>query len=146
MSYLDRLTLYGKPIRVSISKHGAVQMPKEGQPDSGLTKDFANSSLHRFKKPESKNFQNIYPPSATLHLSNIPGTVDEERINEIFVDNGNENILLIKFLMHLHAPSRKSRIYNGMCLLSFLQAFPWLLSSSSRKLKIAIHIIEMMGQ
>ena len=30
------------------------------------------NSLHRFKKAGSKNYQNIYPPSATLHLSNIP--------------------------------------------------------------------------
>lgn len=33
--------------------------------------DFSGSPLHRFKKPGSKNFQNIFPPSATLHLSNI---------------------------------------------------------------------------
>ena len=50
-------------IRVTISKHGAVQMPKEGQPDAGLTKDYTNSPLHRFKKPDSKNYQNIYAPS-----------------------------------------------------------------------------------
>lgn len=54
------------------SKHQAVQLPKEGQPDAGLTRDYAQNPLHRFKKPGSKNYQNIYPPSATLHLSNIP--------------------------------------------------------------------------
>lgn len=40
--------------------------------DAGLTKDYISSPLHRFKKPGSKNYQNIYPPSGTLHLSNIP--------------------------------------------------------------------------
>jgi len=40
--------------------------------DAGLTKDYTNSPLHRFKKPNSKNYHNIFPPSATLHLSNIP--------------------------------------------------------------------------
>lgn len=40
--------------------------------DAGLTKDYSQSPLHRFKKPGSKNYLNIYPPSATLHLSNIP--------------------------------------------------------------------------
>lgn len=35
-------------------------------------RDYSQSPLHRFKKPGSKNYQNIYPPSATLHLSNIP--------------------------------------------------------------------------
>ena len=38
----------------------------------GLTKDFTNSPLHRFKKPGSKNYNNIFPPGAVLHLSNIP--------------------------------------------------------------------------
>lgn len=40
--------------------------------DAGLTKDYTNSPLHRFKKPHSKNYNNIFPPSTTLHLSNIP--------------------------------------------------------------------------
>lgn len=84
MTYLDRLKLHGKVIRVTISKHGNVQMPKEGQPDAGLTKDYSNSPLHRFKKPDSKNYQNIYAPSATLHLSNIPASVNEEEISEAF--------------------------------------------------------------
>ena len=63
-------------------------MPKEGQPDAGLTKDYSNSPLHRFKKPDSKNYQNIYPPSATLHLSNIPSTVGDEEITEAFKEKG----------------------------------------------------------
>lgn len=72
MSHLDKLRLWGKAIRVMASKHQAVQLPKEGQPDAGLTRDYSQNPLHRFKKPGSKNYQNIYPPSATLHLSNIP--------------------------------------------------------------------------
>lgn len=84
MTHLDRIKLWGKPIRVMPSKHTAVQMPKEGQPDAGLTKDYSNSNLHRFKKPGSKNYQNIYPPSATLHLSNIPPTVADEDMRAAF--------------------------------------------------------------
>ncbi|KAG2466982.1 PTBP1 protein, partial [Polypterus senegalus] len=72
MSHLNGQRLHGKVIRVTLSKHQTVQLPREGQEDQGLTKDFSNSPLHRFKKPGSKNFQNIFPPSATLHLSNIP--------------------------------------------------------------------------
>lgn len=72
MNHLDKLRLWGKSIRVMASKHQAVQLPKEGQPDAGLTRDYGQNPLHRFKKPGSKNYQNIYPPSATLHLSNIP--------------------------------------------------------------------------
>lgn len=72
MTHLDKLRIWGRSIRVMASKHQAVQLPKEGQPDAGLTRDYALNPLHRFKKPGSKNYQNIYPPSATLHLSNIP--------------------------------------------------------------------------
>ncbi|XP_037029060.1 polypyrimidine tract-binding protein 1 isoform X3 [Bradysia coprophila] len=84
MNHLDKLRLWGRSIRVMASKHQAVQLPKEGQPDAGLTRDYAQNPLHRFKKPGSKNYQNIYPPSATLHLSNIPATVTEEEIREAF--------------------------------------------------------------
>ncbi|CAG5121720.1 unnamed protein product, partial [Candidula unifasciata] len=72
ITYLDKARLWGKQIRVAQSKHQVVQMPKEGQSDAGLTKDFVNSPLHRFKRPGSKNCQNIFPPSQVLHLSNIP--------------------------------------------------------------------------
>ncbi|XP_066993479.1 polypyrimidine tract-binding protein 1 isoform X3 [Anabrus simplex] len=88
MTHMDKLRVFGKQIRVMPSKHQQVQLPKEGQPDAGLTKDFTNSPLHRFKKPGSKNYQNIYPPSATLHLSNIPPSVSEEEIKEAFTKNG----------------------------------------------------------
>ncbi|XP_015592038.1 polypyrimidine tract-binding protein 1 [Cephus cinctus] len=88
MTHMDKLRVFGKQIRVMLSKHQAVQLPKEGQPDAGLTKDYTNSPLHRFKKPGSKNYQNIYPPSSTLHLSNIPGSVSEEEIKDAFTKNG----------------------------------------------------------
>ena len=85
---LDRAKLWNKPIRVFSSKHLSVQMPKEGTPDSGLTKDFSSSPLHRFKKPGSKNFNNIFPPSPTLHLSNIPATVSEQELRDLFAVYG----------------------------------------------------------
>jgi polypyrimidine tract-binding protein 1 len=84
LSNLDRVKLWNKQIRVFPSKHLTVQMPKDGQPDSGLTKDFSNSPLHRFKKPGSKNFNNIFPPSQTLHLSNIPPNVTEQELKDLF--------------------------------------------------------------
>ncbi|XP_033224278.1 polypyrimidine tract-binding protein 1 isoform X2 [Belonocnema kinseyi] len=88
ITHMDKLKVFGKPIRVMLSKHQTVQLPREGQPDAGLTKDYTNSPLHRFKKPGSKNYQNIYPPSATLHLSNIPATVSEEEIKDAFTKGG----------------------------------------------------------
>merc|ERR1719186_2118965 len=85
-SHFDKTRLWGRVIRVMPSKHSTVQLPKPGQDGdgAGLTKDYANSGLHRFKKPGSKNFQNIYPPSATLHLSNIPSNLKEEDIKKPF--------------------------------------------------------------
>ncbi len=84
LNNLDRCKLWNKQIRVFPSKHTTVQMPKDGQPDAGLTKDFTSSPLHRFKKPGSKNFNNIFPPSQTLHLSNIPTTVEETELRNLF--------------------------------------------------------------
>ncbi|NXI95966.1 PTBP3 protein, partial [Psophia crepitans] len=72
MSHLNGQRIYGRVLHATLSKHHIVQLPREGQDDQGLTKDYSNSPLHRFKKPGSRNFQNIFPPSATLHLSNIP--------------------------------------------------------------------------
>ncbi|MEQ2174953.1 Polypyrimidine tract-binding protein 1 [Goodea atripinnis] len=72
MSHLNGQRLHGRAMRVTLSKHTTVQLPREGHEDQGLTKDYSNSPLHRFKKPGSKNYSNIFPPSATLHLSNIP--------------------------------------------------------------------------
>uniref|UniRef100_T1J756 RRM domain-containing protein n=1 Tax=Strigamia maritima TaxID=126957 RepID=T1J756_STRMM len=88
LSHLDKIKVFGRNVRVMPSKHQTVQLPKEGQPDAGLTKDYTQSPLHRFKKPGSKNYQNIYPPSATLHLSNIPSSVPEDEIKNAFSNNG----------------------------------------------------------
>ncbi|XP_044157179.1 polypyrimidine tract-binding protein 2 [Bufo gargarizans] len=88
MSHLNGQKMYGKIIRVTLSKHQTVQLPREGLDDQGLTKDFGNSQLHRFKKPGSKNFQNIFPPSATLHLSNIPQTITEDDLRTLFTNTG----------------------------------------------------------
>ncbi|NXG44470.1 PTBP2 protein, partial [Psilopogon haemacephalus] len=88
MSHLNGQKMYGKIIRVTLSKHQTVQLPREGLDDQGLTKDFGNSPLHRFKKPGSKNFQNIFPPSATLHLSNILPSIAEEDLRTLFANTG----------------------------------------------------------
>ncbi|KAM6953636.1 polypyrimidine tract-binding protein 2-like isoform 2-T2 [Aplochiton taeniatus] len=88
MSHLNGQKMYGKVIRVTLSKHQTVALPRDGLDDQGLTKDFTNSPLHRFKKPGSKNFQNIFPPSATLHLSNVPPDVSEDDLRLLFSNAG----------------------------------------------------------
>ncbi|KAM8833564.1 polypyrimidine tract-binding protein 1a [Synchiropus splendidus] len=88
MSHLNGQRLHGRAMRVTLSKHTTVQLPREGHEDQGLTKDFSNSPLHRFKKPGSKNYSNIFPPSATLHLSNIPPSVMEDDLKRLFGSSG----------------------------------------------------------
>ncbi|XP_077058972.1 polypyrimidine tract-binding protein 1b isoform X1 [Siphateles boraxobius] len=88
MSHLSGQKLYGRPLRITLSKHTTVQMPREGHEDQGLTKDYSNSPLHRFKKPGSKNYSNIFPPSSTLHLSNIPPAVVEDDLKMLFGSSG----------------------------------------------------------
>jgi len=87
-SNLNNVTLYGQEMRVSRSKHDNVNMPKSEDEGRELTKDYGNSPLHRFKKPGSKNFQNIFPPIRTLHLSNIPESVTEDELQEMFSKDG----------------------------------------------------------
>ncbi|KAJ3594816.1 hypothetical protein NHX12_004121 [Muraenolepis orangiensis] len=88
MSHLNGQKVFGKVMRVTLSKHQTVALPREGLDDQLLTKDFSGSPLHRFKKPGSKNFQNIFPPSSTLHLSNIPEGVSEEDLSLLFSNAG----------------------------------------------------------
>ncbi|XP_068174941.1 polypyrimidine tract-binding protein 1b isoform X2 [Antennarius striatus] len=88
MSHLSGQKLHGKPLRITLSKHTSVQLPREGHEDQGLTKDYSSSPLHRFKKPGSKNYSNIFPPSATLHLSNIPPSVVEDDLKMLFSSSG----------------------------------------------------------
>ncbi|CAB1451899.1 unnamed protein product [Pleuronectes platessa] len=88
MSHLNGQRLHGRAMRVTLSKHTTVQLPREGHEEQGLTKDYSNSPLHRFKKPGSKNYSNIFPPSATLHLSNIPPSVVEDDLRRLFASSG----------------------------------------------------------
>ncbi|NXA41373.1 PTBP3 protein, partial [Eudromia elegans] len=101
MSHLNGQRVYGKLLRATLSKHHTVQLPREGQEDQGLTKDYSNSPLHRFKKPGSKNFQNIFPPSATLHLSNIPPSVTVDDLKNLFAGTGS-TVKACKFFQKDH--------------------------------------------
>ena len=87
MAFLDKVVLWDHELQVRPSTNVRVKLPKEGQEDTGLTKDYTTSILHRFKKPGSKNYANIYPPSATLHLSNIP-PIEESILMSAFEAEG----------------------------------------------------------
>ncbi|CAL9687271.1 unnamed protein product [Knipowitschia caucasica] len=96
MSHLNGLKMYGNVIRVTMSKHQNVAQPQGNPDDSGLTKDFTNSQFHRFKKPGSRNFNNIFPPSATLHISNIQQDMSDDDLEALFC-NGGGTVKAVKF-------------------------------------------------
>ncbi|NWS11694.1 PTBP3 protein, partial [Pachyramphus minor] len=88
INHLNGQRLYGRVMHTTLSKYQTIQLPREGQEDKGLTKDYSNSPLHRFKNPGSRNCQNIFPPSATLHLSNIPPSVTVDDLKNLFASKG----------------------------------------------------------
>ncbi|NXM32214.1 PTBP3 protein, partial [Oxyruncus cristatus] len=88
INYLNGQRLYGRVMHTTLSKYQTIQLPREGQEDKGLTKDYSTSPLHRFKNPGSRNAQNIFPPSATLHLSNIPPSVTVDDLKNLFTSKG----------------------------------------------------------
>ncbi|NXM00246.1 PTBP3 protein, partial [Tyrannus savana] len=88
INHLNGQRLYGRVMHTTLSKYQTIQLPREGQEDRGLTKDYSNSPLHRFKSPGSRNCQNVFPPSATLHLSNIPPSVTVDDLKNLFASKG----------------------------------------------------------
>lgn len=92
---LDKIHWKGKILKVSMSKHQNVQLPREGLPDSWMTKDYTNSPLHRFKNLGPKSYTNNYPPTSTLHLSNIPATASADELTDLFNQFG--GVIAFKF-------------------------------------------------
>ncbi|EGC31389.1 hypothetical protein DICPUDRAFT_82723 [Dictyostelium purpureum] len=92
LQYLHSFPFKGHNIRVNISKHKVVQLPRPGEDNGELTKDYTGSPMHRFKLPGSKNYLNIHPPSNFLHLSNLPDSNNnldlENRIRQLFSVHG----------------------------------------------------------
>eukprot|EP00124_Ichthyophonus_hoferi_P003971 Ihof_evm1s388 gene=Ihof_evmTU1s388 len=93
LTHLNGIKLFGSEINVMISKHSDVAMPKKDtvKVEDGtreLTKDYSTSPLHRFRKVGSNNFKNITAPNSTLHVSNIPASVDEALLTQLFAPYG----------------------------------------------------------
>jgi hypothetical protein len=53
-----------------------------------FTQDYTTSPLHRFRVTGSRNYANIAPPSATLHVSNVPVESTEDDIKALFAQHG----------------------------------------------------------
>jgi len=86
--HLNHVGLCGKQMSIFMSKHSDIKVPREpagGSTESaGLTKDYSNSPIHRFRQGGGKNARNIYPPSQVLHISNLPDGATEKELAELF--------------------------------------------------------------
>jgi hnRNP-L/PTB/hephaestus splicing factor len=71
---LDGLPFFGVTLGVSFSRHPRVNVPPPdpSREPSVLTKDYTDSKVHRFIKPNSKNERHIAPPSNGICVSGIP--------------------------------------------------------------------------
>eukprot|EP00002_Diphylleia_rotans_P006898 TRINITY_DN1633_c0_g1_i1.p1 TRINITY_DN1633_c0_g1~~TRINITY_DN1633_c0_g1_i1.p1 ORF type:complete len:466 (+),score=77.46 TRINITY_DN1633_c0_g1_i1:56-1453(+) len=88
MANLNDVTIRGKKIRVLMSKHQSIALPREPDQGSDLTRDYSESRRHRYKMMTAKTVTNLCPPSQALHLSNIPDHITEEDIRVRFSEVG----------------------------------------------------------
>jgi len=91
LMHLNAASLYGSALRINISKHQSIftnKNPNSEEESAKYTKDFTGSTAHRYKLAGSKNYQHICPPSATLHLSGIPATANEQSLRALFSQFG----------------------------------------------------------
>jgi len=87
LMHLNGAVLYGSALRINMSKHQSIftnKNPNSEEESAKYTKDYSTSNAHRYKLAGSKNYQHICPPAATLHISGIPTTVNEQTIRALF--------------------------------------------------------------
>lgn len=82
---LNNLPFMGQTLLVSISRNSFINMPSS-EKKAALCKDYGTSAHQRFKIAGSKNFQNIFPPSNILHLSNLSENMDEHFFRNLFLE------------------------------------------------------------
>lgn len=79
--HLNGLVLFGNEIKIRMAVDDAAisEMVFDGE-----EKDFRNNPNQRFKIPGSKNYNNVNPPSTTIHLSNLPENYDLFKLADLF--------------------------------------------------------------
>ncbi|KFV68603.1 Polypyrimidine tract-binding protein 3, partial [Dryobates pubescens] len=86
--HLNGQQIYGRVLQVRLSECQTIHYPQWGQEDQEEFVDYYNSPLHRFKRPGSKNSQNLSAPSDTLHLCGIPYCATEGELKKLFSTRG----------------------------------------------------------
>uniref|UniRef100_W5KFU7 Polypyrimidine tract-binding protein 1 n=1 Tax=Astyanax mexicanus TaxID=7994 RepID=W5KFU7_ASTMX len=77
MSHLNGQKLHGQTLRITLSKHTTVQLPREGHEDQGLTKDYSSSPL-----------ESVCLVLDCLTFSLFRPSVGEEDLKELFQSSG----------------------------------------------------------
>jgi RNA recognition motif-containing protein len=91
LSNLQFIVLEGNEVHISFGKQAFIQPTAESDPNKGQCKDYTDSTLHRFKHHDSRNSKNIHPPSAVLHVSNLPQEIDEKFLGNLFKETETPN-------------------------------------------------------
>jgi len=103
--HLNKLALDGKELQVSISKHPEIAM----QEGSELTKDYSNSPIHRFRRPDSRAIKHLFAPSQVLHVSSVPERADEAVIRQLFAQPESKVMPVVSFF-----PNNRTQCWIGM--------------------------------
>ena len=86
---LNGVPVLGRPVRVAVSSKNEVTMPVVAGEDpmhpDRYNQDFTRSTLHRFKRPGSRNYYHMHPPSRMIHVSNIPCDIPDAHIESLLV-------------------------------------------------------------
>ncbi|TDH02430.1 hypothetical protein EPR50_G00173490 [Perca flavescens] len=128
--------VYGDVQRVKIlfnkKENALVQMSDATQAQLAMS-HLNGQRLHgNVIRPGSKNYNNIFPPSATLHLSNIPSSVGEDMLKDLFSSAG-FSVKAFKFF-------QKDRKMALMQLASVEEAVEALIALHDRPLDHSTHL------
>ncbi len=85
--YLNNCPVLGSTISCNLSKHASIALPRPDQENAQLTKDFTNSSQHRFRG-SVKHAQYLTPPTPVLHLAGLPASATEDDVKALFAQHG----------------------------------------------------------
>eukprot|EP00002_Diphylleia_rotans_P032516 TRINITY_DN6839_c0_g1_i1.p1 TRINITY_DN6839_c0_g1~~TRINITY_DN6839_c0_g1_i1.p1 ORF type:complete len:262 (+),score=46.20 TRINITY_DN6839_c0_g1_i1:821-1606(+) len=105
ISFLNDCVIKGRPIKVNMSKHPSIAMPREQDLHSELTKDYSELKRFRYSPTNPKAASQICAPSAVLHISNIPPSMDEDELRLKFSEVG-----FVKGFQFMAGPKRMALI------------------------------------
>jgi hnRNP-L/PTB/hephaestus splicing factor len=88
ISFLQNCPLYGSTLAVNMSKHASIAMPRPDQENATLTKDYSNSTAHRFRSGGGKHGMHLTAPTPVLHVVGIPPAATEDDVKGLFARAG----------------------------------------------------------